>query len=252
MNAVRDANIEHIHSRKQHCCYGMGLGILILDDVYPGLPGDVRNASAWPYPVQYEIVENVDIKKLCYRNDVDDCLEPILKSARKLERMGCRAIAAECGFFSYFQKEVVAALSVPAFMSALLQVPWAQQLIGPDRKVTIVTSDAQISDEHLTSVGIDLDSNFEVVDLDEHIAAWRRNRSCRPSLHTYRQLRMLVPSCWNAPAIRHLRVISSVPSICLSTVGGLFLIMPSQSSSIAITMVMSEDSHPAFMVCARS
>jgi len=154
----------------------MGLGILILDDVYPGLPGDVRNASAWPYPVQYEIVENVDIKKLCYRNDVDDCLEPILKSARKLERMGCRAIAAECGFFSYFQKEVVAALSVPAFMSALLQVPWAQQLIGPDRKVTIVTSDAQISDEHLTSVGIDLDSNFEVVDLDEHIDDQEFNR----------------------------------------------------------------------------
>ena len=176
MNATRDPKIEHIHSRKQHCCYRMGLGILILDDVYPGLPGDVRNASAWPYPVQYEIIENIDIKTLCYGDDIDACLEPILKAAKKLERMGCRAIAAECGFFSYFQKAVAAALSVPAFMSALLQVPLAQQLIGPDRKVAIVTSDAQLSDEHLTSVGIDLESNFEVVDLDEHIDDQEFNR----------------------------------------------------------------------------
>jgi hypothetical protein len=42
----------------------MGLGIIILDDVYPGFPGDVRNASAHGYPIQYEIAEGVDIKKL--------------------------------------------------------------------------------------------------------------------------------------------------------------------------------------------
>ena len=56
------------------------------------------------------------------------------------------------------------------------QNPLAQQLIGPDRKVAIVTSDAQLSDEHLTSVGIDLESNFEVVDLDEHIDDQEFNR----------------------------------------------------------------------------
>ena len=53
---------EKIVSRKNHSCYGMGLGIMILDDVYPGLPGDVRNASASPDPNQYEILENIDIK----------------------------------------------------------------------------------------------------------------------------------------------------------------------------------------------
>lgn len=67
-------------------------------------------------------------------------------------------------------------MSVPVFMSALLQVPWAQQLIGPDRKVTIVTSDAQLSDRHLTSVGIALDSNFEILDLNEHIQDQEFNR----------------------------------------------------------------------------
>ena len=45
----RDLGINHIITRKNHTCYGMGLGIIILDDVYPGFPGDVRNASAYPF-----------------------------------------------------------------------------------------------------------------------------------------------------------------------------------------------------------
>lgn len=168
MSGLHDHSIELIKSRKNHCCYGMGLGIMILDDVYPGLPGDVRNASAFPFPVQYEIVEGIDIQALCYADDKTPCLEPLLKAARKLERMGCRAIAAECGFFSYFQREIAAAVRVPVFMSSLLQVPWAQQLIGPDRTVSIITADAVISEDHLTPVGIDLDSNYEVMDMAEH------------------------------------------------------------------------------------
>lgn len=42
----RDRSISIMKTRKNHTCYGMGLGIMILDDVYPGFPGDVRNASA--------------------------------------------------------------------------------------------------------------------------------------------------------------------------------------------------------------
>ena len=37
----RDAGINHIKARKDRRCYGMGLGIIILDEVYPGFPGDV-------------------------------------------------------------------------------------------------------------------------------------------------------------------------------------------------------------------
>ena len=55
----RDQNIKHAATRKNHTCYGMGLGIIILDDPYPGFPGDVRNASAFPYPIQYEIARGV-------------------------------------------------------------------------------------------------------------------------------------------------------------------------------------------------
>ena len=160
----RDLGINHIKARKDHRCYGMGLGIIILDDIYPGFPGDVRNASAYPFPIQYEIAEGVDIKLLCYAEDKSPCLEPIQRAAKKLENMGCRAIAAECGYFAYFQKEIADHVEVPVFMSSLLQVPWAQQLIGPQRVVGVLMSESHdfpcLTERHLESVGIIPGTNY--------------------------------------------------------------------------------------------
>lgn len=157
----RDFGIKQIFTRKNHTCYGMGIGIMILDDVYPGFPGDVRNASGFPYPVQYEIVEGIDIKQLLWHEDKSPCLEPILKAAKKLERMGCRAIAAECGYFAYFQPEVADAVDIPVFMSSLLQVPFIQQTIGPKKNVGIICYQKQfLTETHLQKVGINPDSNY--------------------------------------------------------------------------------------------
>jgi hypothetical protein len=157
----RDMGINLVKTRKQHCCYGMGLGIIVLDDAYPGFPGDVRNASAFPYPIQYEIAEGVDNYTLVWERDKSPCLEPIRRAARKLEKMGCRAIAAECGYFAYFQKEIAGAVDVPVFMSSLLQVPFIQQLIGSEKDVGIVCAQKRfLTDDHLRNVGIDLSSNF--------------------------------------------------------------------------------------------
>ena len=141
----------------------MGLGIIILDDVYPGFPGDVRNASAYPFPIQYEIAEGVDIQKLVREDNKEELLKPVLTAARKLERMGCRAIAAECGYFAWFQKEIAAAVNVPVFASSLLQVPFAQTIIGADKVVGILVAESdQLYDRHLTSVGVQLGSNYVV------------------------------------------------------------------------------------------
>lgn len=156
----RDIGINHIVPRKDHRCYGMGLGIIILDDVYPGFPGDVRNASAYPFPIQYEIAEGVDIWALVHKQDKSPCLEPIQQAARNLEKMGCRAIAAECGYFAYFQRQIAGTVDIPVFMSSLLQVPLAQQLIGPDKIVGILAArEEQLTETHLESVGIQIDSN---------------------------------------------------------------------------------------------
>lgn len=166
----RDLGINHITTRKNHACYGMGLGIMVLDDAYPGFPGDVRNASGYPYPIQYEIVEGIDNYALLWAEDKGPCYAPIKQAAKKLERMGCKAIAAECGYFAYFQKDVTSYVDIPVFMSSLLQVPFIQQLIGVKKTVGIVCAQKRfLSDIHLQNVGIDLESKFLIAGaLDEY------------------------------------------------------------------------------------
>ena len=157
----RDFGIKCIKARKDQRCYGMGLGIIILDDVFPGFPGDVRNASAYPFPIQYEVAEGVDIEALVHKEDKSPCLAPIRRAARKLAGMGCRAIAAECGYFAYFQREIAGSVEVPVFMSSLLQVPLAQRLIGPDKVVGILVAEKKfITATHLEAVGIQAGSNY--------------------------------------------------------------------------------------------
>jgi hypothetical protein len=164
MRSTRDTGIQRITARAGKCCYGMGLGILILDDVYPGFPGDVRNASGYPFPIQYEIAEGVNIHNLVVAEDKSPCLAPLQKAARHLEAYGCRAIAAECGYFAYFQREIAACVSVPVFMSSLLQVPLALQIVGPEREVGILAANSQyLSEKHLRSVGIAPDDERVVI-----------------------------------------------------------------------------------------
>lgn len=77
--------------------------------------------------------------------------------------MGCRAIAAECGYFAYFQKDIAGYVDVPVFMSSLLQVPFAQRLIGPDKVVGILAArESQLHKEHLEAVGIQPGSNYVI------------------------------------------------------------------------------------------
>ncbi len=191
----RDPGSDRIYARKKHSCYGMGLGIMILDEVYPGFPGDVRNASAFPYPIQYEIIRNVDIQRLVFEEDKSPCLAQIIQAAKNLEQMGCRAIAAECGYFAYFQKEVAGAVDVPVFMSSLLQIPLIQQIIGPQKQVGIFCGAKEaLLPEHLINVGVDPNSNIVVCGgLDEYNIVELQNlwyANVRPEIPTASYLKV--------------------------------------------------------------
>lgn len=133
----------------------MGLGVILLDDVYPAFPGDVRNPSDFAFPIQYDVAEGVDIFQLVRSDDKAHLLEPILRSARRLEKMGCRAIAAECGYFAWFQREIAGAVSVPVFASSLLQVPLAQAVVGSGRRVGVLMASKKFARErHFRAVGL--------------------------------------------------------------------------------------------------
>lgn len=136
---------------------------MLLDDVYPGFPGDVRNASAYPFPIQYDVVEGIDIQRLVFHSDKTPCLPPIIAAAKRLERMGCRAIAAECGYFAWFQRDIAGLVSVPVFMSSLLQVSVAQKTVGDGQLIGILCGTrCNLKTEHLVACGVDPNSNIVI------------------------------------------------------------------------------------------
>lgn len=185
----RDLGIGRITARPGKYTYGGGIGIMLVDEIYPAFPGDVRNPSAYPFPIQYDIVQGVDIQALVYGQEKSKCLPPILEAAERLEKMGVRAIAAECGYFAYFQREVAAHVSVPVFMSSLLQLPLMQHVVGLGNKVGVVCArHDQLTPAHLESVGVDPESNIVFADPTDGVPTpefanlW--NKDSRPALPT--------------------------------------------------------------------
>lgn len=163
MNANRDFGIRQIKRRPETYCSGMGLGVILLDEMAPGFPGDVRNASGYPFPIQYEVATGVNCQSLFFSEDKMPCWLPIKDAAQRLVRMGCRAIVAECGYFSYFQRMLTDEIDVPVFMSSLLQVPWCQNLLSSRKRVGIVVlSERHFSEEHFRAVGIEMGGRYRI------------------------------------------------------------------------------------------
>ena len=82
---------------------------------------------------------------------------------RSWKRLGRRAIAAECGYFASFQQEIAASVEVPVFLSSLLQIPLAQQVVGANRVVGVLAAlKKQLTEKHLTAAGVRIGSNYVV------------------------------------------------------------------------------------------
>jgi len=133
--------------------YGLDLGILMLDTQMPRLPGDVGNAETWPFPVHYKVVRGANQSRIMGQDPDPTLLDPFIDGARELEALGVRAITTSCGFLAIFQRELQAAVNVPVLASALMQVPFAARVIGPERRVTILTERPNLTERHFTGVG---------------------------------------------------------------------------------------------------
>lgn len=132
--------------------YGQEIGIIMLDTVFPRLPGDVGNANTFHFPVRYKVVKGASPQRVVKECD-PTLLEPFLDAARELEREGVKAIATSCGFLAIFQREMANAVSIPVFSSSLLQIPLARAVIGDGRRVGIITARSQsLSEKHFAGV----------------------------------------------------------------------------------------------------
>lgn len=137
---------------KKQSWYGESIGILILDAAYPCIPGNVGNASTFPFPVRYKRVKEASIERLVKQKDIT-LLEPFIDAAIELQEEGVKAITGACGFMALFQREVSDAVDVPVFLSSLLQIPFIYQI--KKQKIGIITADSKsLTPEHFISVGV--------------------------------------------------------------------------------------------------
>ncbi len=134
--------------------YGVPIGILMLDCNVPFVPGDVGNATSYPFPVQYLVVPGATTRAVM--DGGAELGEAFVACARHLVGQGVKAITGDCGFMAMYQEIVQRAVDVPVFMSSLLQLPLVLSLVHPSRKVAMLTaSDEAVRPELFTAVGVD-------------------------------------------------------------------------------------------------
>jgi hypothetical protein len=146
--------------------YGFAVGILMLDTQFPRIPGDMGNASTFPFPVRYQRVEGAD-PDLVVRRGAAGLLPAFIEGAHQLQHEGVGAITTNCGFLVKFQRELAAAVRVPVFTSSLLLVPLVHRLLPPGRRVGIMTVNAgTLIQEHLDGAGIGGDIPIAVAGME--------------------------------------------------------------------------------------
>jgi hypothetical protein len=136
-----------------HNVYGRSIGILMLETRFPRIPGDLGNATSFPFPVLHRVVQSATPERVVTEGD-SALLEPFVEAALELEREGVLAITTNCGFLAMFQSDLAAAVRVPVFTSSLLLVPMLRRMLRPDQRIGILTVEARsLSERHFRGAG---------------------------------------------------------------------------------------------------
>jgi len=135
--------------------YGQDIGILMLDTIFPRIPGDIGNARTYEnIPVRYKIVKDAYASKIMGKAPDAELLKPFIEAARELEAEGVKAITTSCGFLAAFQRELADAVNIPVFTSALILAPLVRAMINKDKKIGIFTERAlNMNENHFQKVG---------------------------------------------------------------------------------------------------
>lgn len=141
--------------------YGAPLGILMLEARFPRIPGDMGNATTWPFPVLYRVVKGASPERVVL-DGAKGLLDTFIEAARDLVSQGAEALTTNCGFLSIYQRELAAAAGVPVATSSMMQVPWAQATLPPGKRVGVLTvSKSTLTPAHLEAAGVPLDTPVE-------------------------------------------------------------------------------------------
>ena len=145
--------------------YGASVGILMLEARFPRIPGDIGNATTWPFPVHFRVVKGASPDRVVRRR-AEGLLDAFIDAARDLVATGCDGITTNCGFLALFQRELAEAVGVPVATSSMVQYGVVQSLLPPGRRVGILTvSKESLSPDHLA--GANVPPDVPVVGMDE-------------------------------------------------------------------------------------
>lgn len=134
--------------------YEQVIGVLMLDTQFPRPAGDIGNAASYPFPVLYKKVVGAVTSKIMGDEPAPDMLVPFIEAARELEKEGVQGITTSCGFLAPFQKELAAAVNIPVFTSALIQVPLVRMMLGSKIPIGVFTERAEhLNERHTSGVG---------------------------------------------------------------------------------------------------
>lgn len=142
------------------------LGILQVNTSFHRPVGDVGNLRTWNIPVKIKIVTeaNTDEVVTSSRKYSDQFVEAWVAAALELIEEGAIAIITLCGFLATMHPILQLKLSVPLGTSALLQVPFVQNLIPQSKKIGVLTFDSEnLGEEHLRAVGVSDVANVPIV-----------------------------------------------------------------------------------------
>jgi Asp/Glu/hydantoin racemase len=199
--------------------YGAPLGILMLEARFPRIPGDMGNATTWPFPVLYRVVKGASPQRVVLQGAAG-LLPEFLDAAAELVDHGAEAITTNCGFLSLFQQEIAAHVRVPVATSALMQVPWVQATLPPGKRVGVVTvSASSLTERHLAAAGVPLDTPivgtehgqefFRVLilgekrDMDVALAAQDILHAVHKLVASHPDVGAIVLECTNMPPYAH-------------------------------------------------
>jgi hypothetical protein len=135
---------DEVTGWKGRLVYGATVGIVQIPARIPMIPGDMGNAGTFDFPVLYENLGDIDPFWVLSDKPHPEVLKRTIIASRRLEMQGVRSIIGNCGFFANYQPEVAKEITVPFFNGSLMQVPMALTAVGANKKVGILTANAEL------------------------------------------------------------------------------------------------------------
>jgi len=121
--------------------YGEAIGIILLENFAPYIPGDTANATTYSYPVRFQRIPGFSVERIM--NHDMSLVDDLVQAAVTLQSEGVRAITGDCGFMALYQDRIAAAVQVPVFMSSLMQIPFIRLLTGAGGKIGVITANSR-------------------------------------------------------------------------------------------------------------